>query len=94
MNNNINHPSHYQKDGHKECIDEMREKFGDTAVYYFCRLNAYKYRYRAGLKDGNSAEQDLKKAEWYDEYAEKHLLPVIVKEALKTAIEFWGRGRE
>lgn len=70
MNENVNHPSHYNQPGKKECIVEMREQFGDVATYWFCRLNAYKYRYRAGNKEGNSSEQDIAKAEWYEAYAE------------------------
>lgn len=62
----IDHPAHYQ--GQHECIDIMRAMFGDEAVKGFCRCNAYKYRYRAGKKDGNTAEQDLAKAEWYENY--------------------------
>lgn len=65
-NETVNHPSHYQ--GQHECIDIMRVMFGDEAVKGFCRCNAYKYRYRAGRKDGNTAEQDIAKAEWYEEY--------------------------
>ena len=68
----VNHPAHYQKNG-KECIVAMEEEFGPYAVYYFCKLNAFKYRWRAGLKDGNSSEQDNKKAEWYENYATKLL---------------------
>jgi len=66
---NINHPSHYQ--GKHECIEVMRAMFGDDAVKGFCRCNAYKYRFRAGRKDGQSADQDLKKAEWYEDYLMK-----------------------
>lgn len=69
--NNVDHPSHYQQEGRKECIVEMEEKFGVKAVYWFCKLNAYKYRYRAGNKAGNSAEQDEAKAQWYDRKAEE-----------------------
>lgn len=67
---NVDHPSHYNQEGRKECIVEMREKFGDLATYWFCKLNAYKYSYRAGNKDGNSKEQDNAKIKWYDDYAE------------------------
>lgn len=67
----VNHPRHYTIPGRKECIVEMEEVFGKAAVITFCNLNAYKYRYRAGMKYGNSMEQDLKKAAWYEEYAEK-----------------------
>lgn len=71
MADNVNHPKHYQKEGHRECILEMEEQFGVLAVFWFCKLNAYKYRYRAGCKDGNSAEQDEAKALWYDAKADE-----------------------
>ena len=64
----VNHPAHYQKNG-KECIEVMEEEFGPKAVYWFCRLNCFKYEWRAGFKNDNSKEQDLKKAEWYATYA-------------------------
>ena len=63
---NVDHPEHYQ--GSHECIDLMREIYGDEAVRHFCICNAYKYRFRAGKKRGESAEQDLAKAEWYERY--------------------------
>lgn len=66
----VNHPAHYQKNG-KECIEAMEEEFGPLAVYHFCLLNAFKYKWRAGFKDDNSKEQDLAKAKWYEDYAKK-----------------------
>lgn len=69
--NQVNHPSHYQQAGRRECIEEMRIVFGDEAVMQWAIMTAYKYRYRAGNKDGNSAEQDHAKAEWYLKYAEQ-----------------------
>lgn len=68
MNENVNHPKHYNIPGRKECIVEMIEKFGVDAVETFCILNAYKYRYRHELKNG---QEDLEKAKWYEDYAEK-----------------------
>lgn len=68
---NINHPSHYQ--GKNECIEVMRAMFGDEAVKGFCRCNAFKYRFRAGKKATSSAEEDIKKAEWYEDYLMKIL---------------------
>ena len=62
----VNHPSHYQ--GKHECIEVMRAMFGDEAVKGFCKCNAYKYRFRAGLKDESTYEEDIKKAEWYEAY--------------------------
>lgn len=66
----VNHPAHYQKNG-KECIEAMEEEFGPKPVYWFCRLNAFKYEWRAGLKNDNSKEQDLAKAKWYNNYADE-----------------------
>lgn len=70
ISNAVNHPSHYQKDG-KECIDVMIEVYGVDAVINFCECNQFKYEWRAGLKEGNSKEQDLAKAEWYKKKAEE-----------------------
>lgn len=67
----VNHPSHYNIPGRKECIVEMEEKFGPLAVYHFCVCNNYKYTYRAGEKETASKESDLSKAEWYANYADK-----------------------
>lgn len=69
MSDNVNHPAHYVREGRKECIQEMIEKHGEIPVFWFCILNAEKYEYRAGLK--GDAETDLKKAEWYRDYADK-----------------------
>ena len=66
--NKVNHPEHYNKQGRKECIQEMEEQFGTEAVIVFCVLNWYKYNYRHDLKGG---EEDLQKAKWYFEYAQK-----------------------
>lgn len=62
----VNHPSYYQ--GKKECIEVMREMFGDQAVIDFCKCNAFKYRFRAGHKEGSAEEEDLAKAKWYEDY--------------------------
>lgn len=60
-NDAVNHPSHYTSHPSKiECIQV-------TEHLNFCIGNAIKYLWRAGLKDGNSDIQDLKKAVWYIE---------------------------
>lgn len=59
---NVNHPTHYNREGALECIDEMVLVFGKEATMNFCLLNAWKYRYRAADKNG---EEDLKKSDWY-----------------------------
>lgn len=69
-NDEINHPSYYNKGG-RECIDIMRDMFGDEAVKGFCRCNSFKYRFRAGDKPDNDTEKDLKKAKWYEDYLHK-----------------------
>lgn len=70
MSEQVNHPAHYQKNG-RECIDVMIEKFGAEAVINFCICNEFKYLWRAGLKAGNTAEQDLAKAQWYKNKAKE-----------------------
>ena len=60
----VNHPAHYKKGG-KECIDAMVEKFGADAVIAFCKCNEFKYKWRAGNKDGTTEKTDLSKAKWY-----------------------------
>ena len=67
----INHPNYYKNKNSRECIEEMIILFGKKAVINFCKLNAYKYKYRAGNKNGNSEEKDLAKANWYLDYAER-----------------------
>ena len=57
----VDHPAHYQ--GKNECIDVMEAMFGADAVIAFCKCNAFKYRFRANMKNG---EEDIKKAEWYE----------------------------
>lgn len=59
---NVNHPSHYNREGAMECIEEMKLIFGIEAVKHFCLCNAWKYRYRAADKNG---EEDLRKSDEY-----------------------------
>lgn len=58
----VNHPPHYTSRP-MECIEEMLVVFGEKAVFDFCRINAWKYRYRAGQK--GSVKEDLEKSDWY-----------------------------
>ena len=57
----------------------MLELYGIQAVIHFCECNAFKYRWRAGMKDGESVEVDLKKAEWYENYRENLINNTIKK---------------
>lgn len=65
-NDVVNQPSHYQVN-EKECIVEMLILFGTDDFIKYCTVNAWKYRYRAGNK--GDADEDLKKADRYIEYA-------------------------
>lgn len=61
----VNSPSHYQsmmKDLNIDCITAMRAAFGNYETAVFCKLNAFKYVWRASSKNGN---EDIDKALWY-----------------------------
>ena len=58
----INKPPHYKREGAMETIDEMILIFGVEETMSFCKLNAWKYRSRALLKNGM---EDLQKSDWY-----------------------------
>ena len=58
----VNHPKHYNRKDAMECIDEMVMLFGVEETKIFCKLNAWKYRYRAADKGGI---EDLEKSDWY-----------------------------
>ena len=73
----VSHPSHYSTHN-RECIVEMLILFGLDNFITFCQMNAWKYRYRAGNKANNSADQDNAKADRYIEYA-----------ARARKIEYW-----
>lgn len=63
-NDQVNNPSHYQsyiKDG-IDCITAMQHAFGIEATAIFCKLNSFKYLWRASSKGGN---ESIKKAQWY-----------------------------
>ena len=62
MEEQVNHPRHYNNYD-VEVLDMMRRIWGEEAVQTFCKLNAFKYRMRAGLK--HDIEEDLKKERWY-----------------------------
>lgn len=66
----VSHPDHYKTHA-KECIVEMFILFGLDNFITFCQMNAWKYRYRAGNKANNSADQDNAKADRYIEYAQR-----------------------
>ncbi len=62
----INQPSHYNY-GAIECIDAIKGMLGEEGFKAYCRGNAMKYTWRAGLKFDEV--EDLKKASWYNRMA-------------------------
>ena len=69
--NQVEHPSHYSQEGRLECLEEMLLMFGKENVITWCRITAYKYYYRAGNKEHESAEKDRAKAMFYLNYVKK-----------------------
>ena len=58
--------------------------FGKNDVLAFCKLNAFKYRMRAGIKDSNKIDEDIKKAMWYEnKFKELNQLETEEKQILK-----------
>lgn len=62
----VNHPSHYNSDVFPEVIEMMLTMFDKSEVLAFCKLNAFKYRMRCGLKDSEKVQEDINKAIWYE----------------------------
>ena len=60
-------PSHYLS-GDIECIDAMVSAFGEDQVRIYAKINAFKYLWRAGKKQG-ATDTDLAKASWYTKRA-------------------------
>ena len=64
----VNHPTHYNKYD-VEVIDMMEKIWGTEQTAIWCKLTAFKYRMRIGLKPDNSIQQDIVKENWYlDKY--------------------------
>ena len=63
----VMHPSHYTQ-GEIESIDAIRAALGDEGFVAYCKGNAIKYTWRAGLK--GSALEDTRKARVYMGWAE------------------------
>lgn len=68
LTDEVNHPSHYT-DGNIECIDYIQDKLTKEEFQGYCKGNALKYISRAGKKNPDKYNEDLKKAIWYLERA-------------------------
>lgn len=62
---NVLHQNYYNKEGKKECWDMMQDTMGKDFTIDFCLGSAYKYAYRAGLKEDNPKTQDIAKIKVY-----------------------------
>ena len=66
-NNNydfVHHPSHYNRYS-VEVFEMMKRIWGEEKFLLWCEMTAFKYRMRAGLKPGSSAEEDFEKEAFY-----------------------------
>ena len=68
----VNEPPHYMTDKGFECIDVIEVSLGKQGCIDFCLGNALKYLFRCKKKHKNSIE-DLKKAKWYIDEANRRL---------------------
>lgn len=59
----VNHPDHYNVYD-VEVVEMMERIFGIEETMSWCKLNAFKYRMRAGEKPTSTVEKDLKKEKW------------------------------
>lgn len=65
-------PDHYKSSSSsKEVIDMMIDIWGIEAVMLHCEITAFKYRMRIGKKPGQSIENELNKALWYENKAKE-----------------------
>lgn len=62
MNDKILSPSHYHRDG-IECIDAMKQVFGEDAMKLWGRMQCFKYMWRHRYKEDE--ESDMKKHLFY-----------------------------
>ena len=59
-------PEHY-KTLNKEVWQMMVDIWGKEAFKLHCQMCAFKYRMRLGNKPNQPIDQDLKKAQWYEQ---------------------------
>lgn len=62
MEDNVNHPKHYQTPGGLECIDIIKSVLTKDEYIASCRANVLKYVIRYKSK---GQVESLKKARWY-----------------------------
>lgn len=60
--------AHYDTDRLNSII-KIERIWGTAATMLFCEITAFKYKERVGKKDTDSIEQELLKANWYENAA-------------------------
>ncbi len=81
-----NHPSHYNREGRKECIDEIVDIFGWENAVIWATITAYRYDYRCGAKDAEALER--KKQAWYVKWSLENVAPWM-KRAEEAVIKYF-----
>lgn len=56
---------YYSKANQPCCLDAMIKQYGIYETAVFCKLNAFKYKYRRGKKPTETWEDDTEKMVWY-----------------------------
>ena len=51
----VNHPKRYSGECSLECIEVMRVIFGDSLVFAWCLMTAFKYLWRYKSKNGEDS---------------------------------------
>ena len=95
----VYHPNHYNRNGRKECWEEMKDLYNADAVVIFDCLNAYKYAYRNGEKAGNPSEQEIAKIKAYlnhakrldDENVLNSYAKFVLNKTLKELFDLWEK---
>jgi len=92
MSDQINNPAHYGGEDNVYEAIKVIEAWGlDNS---FCLGNVLKYLSRCGKKEGNSREQDLKKALWYlSREINKPMKPEHEQELLESVQEIVSKLR-
>ena len=67
----VNVSNHIRKGAVIDVVDFHKEAILNMGLTLKCECNEFKYLWRAGLKEGNSAETDRAKAAWYRKKAEE-----------------------
>jgi len=80
-------PTHYKQFSVEVC-DMMIRIWGREHYIAHCEMCAFKYRMRMGSKQGESVEDDLSKARWYEAKARE--LREQQKQSTRDKLDEWN----